>query len=251
MNNTIKLSLIGGALLTGSAFAGKVASVPYVAAPSYASDVTVGYDSQYIFRGINKGDDLITAAVNTAWTCEYTGLDMNAGAWYGSVSDEDQNFDELDLTLGASKDLGFARANVGYIFYHYFDQPSGLENAQEVYFGLSKDLNYGVSTSLTYFWDVEEDNNGYTELALAKSFDIASKQLDLGVATGYLAEEGELSHVTAKLSHAIALTDTASLTPYIAHTWELDGLDSNGNTTSSWANQENEFFAGAALSVSF
>lgn len=247
INNKIKLSLIGGALLTGSAFAGEMAPTPSAVSPSVASDLTVGYDSQYIFRGLNQGDDLVTASVNTAWTCEYTGLDMNAGAWYGSVSDELGNFDELDLTVGASKDLGFARANVGYIFYHYFDQ---ADNAQEVYLGLSKDLGYGVSTSLTYFWDVEGDNNGYSELALAKSFDVVSKQLDLGVATGYLVEQGEFSHVTAKLSHAIALSDSATLTPYIAHTWELDGLES-GASTSSATVAENELFAGAALSVSF
>lgn len=248
MNNKIKLSLIGGALLTGSAFAGEQVCQKPTACPSAASDVTVGYDSQYIFRGINQGNDLVTAAVNTAWTCERTGLDMNAGAWYGTTGDTDGSVEELDLTLGASKDLGFARANVGYIFYHYL---SDGPDAQEVYFGLSKDLACGTSASLTYFWDIESDNNGYTELALAKSFDVASKQLDLGVAAGYLAEEGELSHVTAKLSHAVALSDTATLTPYIAHTWELDGLDSNGASTSSAPTQENEFFAGASLSVSF
>ena len=246
MNNKIKLSLIGGALLTGSAFAGEVAQCQ-ASAPSSASDVTVGYDSQYIFRGVFQGNDLVTAAVNTAWTCERTGLDMNAGAWYGTSGNTDGGVEKLDLTLGASKDLGFANAQVGYIFYHYLSQGN---DAQEVYFGLSKDLACGTSVSLTYFWDIQGDNDGYTELALAKSFDVASKQLDLSVATGYLAEEGQLSHVTAKLSHAVALSDTATLTPYIAHSWELSD-DADFGSTSSARAQENEFFAGASLSVSF
>lgn len=248
MNNTIIKSLIGGVLLSGTAFAGEAPQCSAPASSGFESDVTVGYDSQYMFRGVNSGNDLVTAAVNTAWTCDKTGLDMNAGAWYGTTGDLDGNVEELDLTLGASKDLGFADLNVGYIFYHYL---SPGEDAQEVYFGLSKELACGTTASLTYFWDIEQDNDGYSEFALSKSVDVASKQLDLGVSTGYLVEQGQLSHVTATVSHDVKLTETATLTPYIAHSWELsDDWDHNGATSARSARQ-NEFFAGASLNVSF
>lgn len=239
------LSLIVGSLLTCSAVAGEV-TPQTTTAPSFESDVTVGYDSQYIFRGVNFGNDLVSAAVNTASTCERTGLDFSAGAWYGSTTNNNgTGSNELDLTFGVSKDLGFADVTVGYVFYHFFNQ---ADDAQEIYFGVSKDLCAGVSASLTYYWDIETDNNGYTELAASKSFEIAQKQLDLGVSLGYEAEEGKLSHITANLGHAVALSETATLTPYIAHTWDLEADDV---FNAPGVSQENELFAGASLSVSF
>lgn len=240
MKNIYKTVFVSSLLVSQSAFAGAPCPVT-CEAPSFESGVTVGYDSQYLFRGINFGNDLVTAAVDTAWTCERTGLDLSAGVWYGSTSQDAGSADELNLIFGATKDLGFAAFTLGYTQYHFFNQ---ADDAQEVSFGLSKDLCGGVSASLTYFWDVETDNNGYSELALAKSFELASKSLDLGFALGYEAEEGKISHATTKLEHAIALSDTATLTPYVAHAWDLGAEDVFGS-------QENEFFAGAALSVTF
>lgn len=247
MNKTLTTSLLGGALLAGSAFAGEVAAPIVTETPSsfFESSLAVGYHSQYIFRGVNSGDDLVDATLNTAWTCPFTGLDMSAGAWYGSVKNGfgAGSYDELDLYGEVAKDLGFANASVGYVFYHFFD---AADDAQEVYFGLSKEI-YGFETGIKYFWDIETDNQGYLEGTVSKSFDIMGGfSLDTGVAVGYLVEEGALSHVTAKVSHDFKLGESATLTPYVAYSVELDDLEQYVGT-----DEENEFFAGAALTVIF
>ena len=95
----------------------------------------------------------------------YAGLDLTAGLWHARVFDQAAGApkNETDFYVEASKDLGFATASVGYIWYHFSDSGTGVDDAQEVYFGLSKEIA-GISTSLTYFWDIETDNQGYLEL---------------------------------------------------------------------------------------
>ena len=251
MNNKITLSLLGGALVSGSAFAGEVAPQIVEAAPCFEGDVAVGYHSDYIFRGARVGRDLVDSSINlskSAW-----GLDFTAGAWYGSFEDtSSQNWNELDLTFGVSKDLGFARFNTGFISYQ-LDGGNSNDNNGEIYVGFSKDLCYGVSTSFTYFIDAYGekaffDNNGYSVLSLAKS-DLFLEGLTLSNDLGYLVEKGQLSHNTTTLGYDYALSENATITPYIAYTWELDALEEHGPLAVS--NEQNRFHGGVALTVSF
>ena len=254
MNNKITLSLLGGALVTGSAFAGEVVAPLVEVSPSYEADVTVGAHSDYIFRGAHFGTDLVDSAVNvskSAW-----GLDFTAGAWYGSFNDAGRNLDELDLTFGVSKDLGFARFNTGYIHYNLDFGSTNLELA-EVYVGFSKDLCYGLSSSLTYFIEAsgelsadEGDNDGYTELSLAKS-DLFLEGLTLSNNLGYLVEKGQLNHNTTTLGYDYALSENATITPYLAYTWELDALEEHGPLGADDRSEQNRFHGGVALTVSF
>ncbi|MEO1856105.1 MAG: hypothetical protein ABGY95_01900 [Rubritalea sp.] len=251
MNNKITLSLLGGALVSGSAFAGEVVAPLVEVSPSYEADVTVGAHSDYIFRGARLGTDLVDSAVNvskSAW-----GLDFTAGAWYGSFVNDGDNIDELDLTFGVSKDFGFARFNTGYIHYNA-DSGTANEELAEVYVGFSKDLCYGLSSSLTYFIDAsgelssdEGDNNGYSELSLAKS-DLFLEGLTLSNDLGYLVEKGQLSHNTTTLGYDYSLSENATITPYIAYTWELDALEEHASFTER---EQNRFYGGVALTVSF
>jgi hypothetical protein len=264
MNNKITLSLLGGALVSGSAFAGEVVAPIVETTPCFEADLGVGYHSDYIFRGARLGTNMIDAELNVAKSA--WGLDFSAGAWLGSYTEKldgaDSNFDELDLTFGVSKDFGWARFNTGYIHYNTDYIAGNLENA-EVYVGFSKDLCYGLSSSLTYFIDAsgelsadEGDNNGYTQLSLAKS-DLFLEGLTLSNDLGYLAEKGQLNHNTTSLGYDWALSENATLTPYIAYTWELDALEQHGPTqnnpggTLPALSQQNRFHGGIALSVSF
>jgi hypothetical protein len=150
---------------------------------------------------------------------------------------------ELDLYGEASKDLGFATAAVGYISYMNFGTNS-VDDAQEVYFSLAQTY-FGVDFSLAYYWDIETDNDGYTELAASKGFELSPcLTLNTGAALGYLAEQGEFVHLTAKVALDYAFTETATISPFIAHTWAT--ADEGVN-----AGQENELVGGTMLSVSF
>ena len=235
-----------GALVAASAFAAGYASA------EIESEVHVGYTNEYLFRGLDSGSNLVEAGADVS--TEYNGLGLSAGAWYGSFDNANAvSTSELDLYAEVSKDLGFVTAAVGYIKYINDDttaQSFGggqFDDAQEVYFSLAKSL-YGVDFSLTYFWDIETDNDGYAELGASKGYEISPcLTLNTGAALGYLAEQGQLAHLTAKVSLDYAYSETATISPFVAHSWSLN----NDIDNASYANTRNELVAGTMLSVSF
>jgi hypothetical protein len=236
------------ALVVASAFAAGNASA------EVEYELHTGYTSEYLFRGLNLGQDLVEVGADVA--TEWNGLGLSAGAWYGSF-DAPTGFGgtfsttELDLYAEVSKDLGFATAAIGYIKYINDDTTAknlGLlvDDAQEVYFSLAKEF-FGVDFSLAYFWDIETDNDGYTELGANKGFELSPcLTLNTGVAVGYLAEQGQAGHLTAKVALDYAFTETATVSPFIANSWSL----SDDNDT-AYEGSGNEFVAGTMLSVSF
>ncbi|HSP43311.1 MAG TPA: hypothetical protein VLO11_10610, partial [Luteolibacter sp.] len=156
-----------------------------------------------------------------------------------------------DLYGEVSKDLGFLTAAVGYIYYFNEDVASRnglplIDDAQELYFSVGRDLGF-ANASLTYFWDIETDNDGYTELALDRGF-VLNSCLTLQVATniGYLVEQGQATAWTTKVGLDWAFTETAKLSPFVALSVALsDDVDT------AYFNSGNEFVAGSLLSVSF
>lgn len=228
-----------GALVVASAFAAGNASA------EIESEIHAGYSSEYLFRGLNLGQDLVEAGLDVS--TEYSGLGLSAGAWYGSFSDStDQDFDELDLYAEASKDLGFLTAAIGYINYQNPRLAATPDDAQEVYFSVAKSL-YGVDFSLAYFWDIETDNDGYAELGASKGFELSPcLTLNTGAALGYLAEQGQVSHVSTKVSLDYAYSETATISPFVAYSWSL-----NNDVDTAYSTSENELVAGTMLSVSF
>lgn len=227
-----------GALAAATALAAGTASA------EVEYEIHTGYTSQYLFRGLDLGDDLVEAGVDMA--TEYNGLGVSAGAWYGSFASgpADQDFDELDLYGEVSKDFGAFTGAIGYIW--YMNQRQLGDDAQEVYFSVAKSF-YGFDTSLTYFWDIETDNGGYAELAAGKSFELSPcLSLGTGATLACLAEEGQLAHLTVKVALDYAFTETATLSPFVAHSWSL-----NNDGDTAYANSDNELVAGTMLSVSF
>jgi hypothetical protein len=205
-------------------------------------EIHTGYTNQYLFRGLDLGDDLVEVGADVA--TEWNGLGLSAGAWYGSFANGGADFDELDLYGEVSKDLGFASLAVGYISYQNLRALG--DDAQEVYFSATKEF-FGVDFSLTYFWDIETDNDGYTELGASKGFELSPcLTLNTGATLAYLCEESEFAHLTAKVSLDWAFTETATLSPFVAASW---GLNSEAGNTHSAADEE--FVGGTMLSVSF
>ena len=224
-------------------------------------ELHAGYTSEYLFRGTNLGQDLVEAGFDAA--TEWNGLGLSAGAWYGSYDrggevdgneERDVDVDELDLYAEVSKDLGFLTAAIGYIYYFNEDiagqnGPRALvEDAQEVYFSVARDLGF-ANASLTYFWDIETDNEGYSELALDRSFEL-NQCLSLNLATnvGYLVEGGDFTAWTTKVGLDWAFRENAKLSPFVALAVAL-GESEGANGT--WGNTQNELVAGSMLSVSF
>lgn len=211
-----------------------------------------GFHNEYLFRGVQLGQDMTTAGFDAA--TEAYGLSLSAGVWYGSFDSDTAGIgfpdqvSELDIYGEVSKDLGIwgLTGSIGYIKYINDDTSGGtIDDAQEVYFGLSKDLSCGIAVDLTYYWDVETDNDGYLELGLSKSYEL-SDCLSLGLDTrlGYAWEDGDIANWMTSATLDWAFADTATLSPYVLIV--IDGESSSYET-----NSEQEFVGGVNLTVSF
>jgi uncharacterized protein (TIGR02001 family) len=213
-------------------------------------ELHTGYTNQYLFRGVDLGDNLVEVGADVA--TKWNGVGLSAGAWQASYDSTGlfgttKSTTELDLYAEASYDLGFATGAVGYIKYINKDDAflGTIDDAQEVYFSLSRDLGF-AQASLTYFWDIETDNNGYSELALSKDIEL-TKCLSLGLssALGYAVEEGAFANWTTKVALNWSFAENAKLSPFVM-------LAIGGDVDSGYkSDNQNEFVGGSMLSVSF
>jgi hypothetical protein len=249
---TIGALAAASALVAGNALAGTSAPV---SAPASAPESGIeyelhaGYSSEYLFRGLNLGQDLVEAGFDIA--SEWNGIGLSAGAWYGSYDvsfdrGHEYDIDELDLYAEVSKDLGFLTASVGYIYYFNEDTFNLVDDAQEVYFSVARDFGF-AEASLTYFWGIEGDNDGYSQLALSRSFELSPcLALNVGTNVGYLVEQGQATAWTTKIALDWGFAEHAKLSPFVAHSFALsDDIDT------AYYGSGNEFVAGSMVSVSF
>jgi hypothetical protein len=218
-----------------------------------------GYTSEYIFRGQNLGQDLVEASASAS--TEWNGIGLSAGAWYGSYDTgadldgdlvRDADVDELDLFAEASKDLGFVNAAVGYIYYMNEDIAgrNGIDaiadDVQEAYVKLSRDLGF-ANAYAAYYWDLEGDNDGYSELGLSRGFELNQcLTLNLGTNIGYMWEDDQDTSWTTKASLDWGFAESAKLSPFVALAVQL--TDDNDNYTAGFGN---ELIGGCMLSTSF
>jgi hypothetical protein len=211
-----------------------------------------GYSTEYLFRGDNLGEDLVEASFSAS--TEYNGIGLSAGAWYGSYDrnefdDTDvveYDVDELDLFAEVSKDLGFVTAGLGYIYYMNEDTYNIVDDSQEVYVKLSRDLGF-ASAYAAYYWDVEGDNDGYSELGLSRGFELNQcLTLNLGTNIGYMWEDDQDTSWTTKASLDWGFAESAKLSPFVALAVQL--TDDNDNYTRGFGN---ELVGGCMLSTSF
>lgn len=210
-------------------------------------ELHTGYTSEYIYRGVNLGNDLVEAGADVK--TEAYGLGLSAGAWYGSYSQSGLNMNELDLYADVSKDFGFLTGSVGYIYRNYDMDIWGIQDTQEVYFGISRDFGF-VAASLTYYWGVGDNvgtTEGYTEFALSHSFALSPcLALNVGTNVGYLVEDDEFTAWTTKVALDWGFAEHAKLSPFVALSIALGEAQ---NTL--WYDTSNQLVGGCMLSVNF
>ena len=108
-----------------------------------------------------------------------------------------------------------------------------------------------ATASLTYFWDMDGtvggDTDGYTELALSRSFELNQcLTLNVGTNVGYLVEGGDFTAWTSKVSLDWGFAGQAKLSPFVACSV---ALSDEANT--AYNGSGNELLGGAMISVGF
>ena len=213
-------------------------------ATSLGVNVSVGYDSEYIFRGVKFADDSVWAQVDYAYDLTEN-LAFDIGAWY-ETSASDQ-YDELNLWAGLSTSLGPIDLSAGFLWYYFPPVGTGASSdTQEVFYSLGYDL-YGFTLGFTHAYDFVPEGH-YFQLAVGRSIAL-TEALSLDLSAGisynydYFLDGNGWNNVDLSAGLPIALSDSATLTPYIAYSHALDVLEDSG--------VDDYFYGGVSLSVSF
>ena len=212
-------------------------SADKVAAEDIGAEVSVGYDTDYMFRGVNLGQDLLWSDVNVS-TSLSDGLDLGVGAWYANVADDAGN-DELDIYAGLSTSMGDMSVDLGATYYYYPDPTAG-EGTLE--FGIGLGTSAGpIDLSLGLYYDIDLEA-AYYEVGAATSFDLTDTMaVDVGGAIGN-ADGDTLTALTFTIGVPITLSDSASLSPYVGVNIPLDDYEDEFG---------DDIYSGLSLTVGF
>lgn len=153
-----------------------------------------GYESHYVFRGIERADDNVQAVLSAGYVLG------GSGSWgykaYGEmfymspISSDDNN--EIDWKLGARAvydDEYFF--DLGYVLRTY-PGAEGLNRSNEIFFGIGRDLEFVqdadwsrviVGGMVSYDWNLEQTS---WEVYAEKTFEeVADPDLDVRVRANY------------------------------------------------------------------
>lgn len=247
------------ALASIPAFAGTPSPAPTPIAEEETDlgiTATIGYDTDFVFRGVDFADHWISAAIGFEVPLVDT-VSLVAGATYGASADDSAaglglSYQRLELNGGLSFDLGAADLGLGYRYYNHQGQLSQiLDEGHEVGLTLATEagpLNIGLGGY--YDFGIE---GWYFEAAVNSEIRITdSISLVPGASIGYgldyswhivgFQQDG-FTAVNLSLALPIKLTRAATLTPYVAANLPIDALESAG--------EDSIIYGGVRLSVSF
>ena len=243
------LSVLGGALVAsaGDPVSAPVAPMPPAPEPAsgglvdeVGAEISFGYDSVYMFRGVDFGNDLLWSDVNLTLPLSDS-VELNVGAWYAGLADDD--YTELDLYTGLTYNIDDS-LNFGLGYTHYF-----YPRTDDEYGEVGASLGYSVAgfdLGLGYFYDFET-NGSYIELGGAYAIELSDAvSLVPGVVVSFGEDYYGVSggnNVGLSLGLPIKLTSTATLTPYIAGNLPIDSLNQLG--------EDDQVYGGIALTVTF
>lgn len=202
-------------------------------------ELSTGYDSHYIFRGINLGEDAVWTGLELSAPV-VDGIDLTLGTWYINPTSGGIDNDELDLYASLGTSVGVLDVAVSYFAYLYPERGSG--ETQEIIIELGTEI-LGVSVGGLYGYDFDLETH-YFEGIVGYAVDLGDIiSAEFSACVGFL--EDEYQHTMVRLALPVALTDNATLTPYIAGTFPDENI--RGGT----GIEDDEFFGGASLSVTF
>ena len=246
--------------LEGSAVAGSPGKAPAPVQPeapaglfdNLGATATIGYDTNYIFRGVQFAKNLVSAGLDLNLPIDKTfSLDLNA--WYGVSADSSaapfaggDSYGELDLSPTILAKLGPVTAGLKYTWYHYMNNAGHfVDDVNELGLTLATsvagfDLGAGVYHDFTA-------KGWYYEASVSRTIAINSwlsiqPGILISFGSHYYGVEGG-NTIKPWLAIPIKLTKTATLNPYIAGNLPYGSLHDLG--------EKRRVYGGVALNVTF
>jgi len=202
------------------------AQLPFERAHTHESIVGhlhTGWESQYFSEGRDNldGDSLWATSSELGWT------HFSGGFWYGLSPDQD--YDELQLTLGLTETVGDFEF---YISYTHLRYPADHLHDNEIGIGGSWSglpLELEVAANAYYSFDAE---GSFWEVTLNREFGFSDRLTLLGsgimgVNQGYIPDGHDgANHFALRVGAEYAITQSLAITAHAGYSWALD-KDSN------------------------
>ncbi len=188
-------------------------------------ETAVGFESRYVFRGVQYAETSFQPAITLGYNGFYVGAWLNLPVGDDGGISAALGGEELDLFAGYSGSFtDIVSYDIGVTYYTFPEAMSGFgdlyeedgdgmgSNTVEAYFGVSADVP--LSPSIYVYHDFNFDTTT-VEGSLSYSFPLADKtSLDIGGAVGYVADDAPdddylYGSVTADIVYAV--TDKASI----------------------------------------
>ncbi len=263
---TLKKSLLKSAAVLSACVAltshagttgGKVTApvVEPVVDDSLGMEASIGYDSRYYFRGLWFSN-------HNVWTNISASVPLNEKLTfdvfgYYTDSATTLNYSELDLGASLSYDAGFASFSVGYTWFYFFNgffgDGIGQDYAHEAF--ISSTVPIGpVNLTAMYAYDFFISAS-YAQVGLDTEIKVTdwlsivpAAVIGYGI-DGYYTfgtAGSAWNHVGLNVSFPITLSKTATLTPYIAANFSMEGREDLNTIEGA-----DEVFGGVSLTISF
>jgi len=223
----------------------------------WSVEVDLALNSHYVWRGIHFTDGpVFQPSVTFAWK----GLSLNV---WGSMDLTDVNgnndeFNEVDLTLDYSGEAGTVSYSLGVIRYHFPNTP--FPGTTEVYGSLG--LDAPLSPTLTVYYDCDEADGWYGTFGLSHAFEnivtfseTCSMSSEVAASVAYADEDYNASYfgvadsafvdALVGIRFPIAVGDHVTITPSANYSNILD------DRLAAAAGKESNFWAGLSLTFSF
>jgi len=251
-----RVSIVFLVLLLSTILAGSV----FAEEPKVSGTASVDVLSNYVWRGQKLTNSWV---IQPSIGITYGSFGANLWANYDSDSqidegDEHGEFSETDLTLNYNFSVDKWNFGLGYIYYAL----TGFNDTQEIY--LSTSYSTLLNPTLTIYYDYDEGNGAFIVASVSHSFDVyKGSSLKLGASAsynienkvmGFDEENEEFSNfyngeVSAGLS--IPLTKSISITPKVAYSFPLSDDAEDALERISNDGQQDVFYGGINLTLSF
>jgi len=219
----------------------------YAEEPEVSGSASVGFFSNYVWRGIQVHEDV---AVQPTVGITYGGFGANLWADYNTDTNEHV---ETDLTLNYAFSVDKLSLDAGYIYYAL----DGADDTQELYIAASYDVL--LSPSFTIYWDFDEGDGGFITASIGHDVELVKDiALSIGASVSYNLDN-EYSHgdfsdfyngeISASVS--IPVWKAISIEPMIAYSFPLSNDAEDAIEGLSDGEDSSVVYGGATLSLSF
>ncbi|MBL9116564.1 MAG: hypothetical protein JNJ83_16275 [Verrucomicrobiaceae bacterium] len=233
------------------------------AADTLGFGISASYNTHYIFRGVEFGENWVQGRVDyTHDLTDTTKLVFDAS--YGFLAGDDSalnslvgtdlSYQRLELGAGLVTDLGPVELGVGYRFYHHDgDLGNILEDTHEVGVTLGKKIG-ALHLGMGAYYDITNEGwyfeaKAATEIKVCEGFKLVPA-VGIGYAVDYdwqlVTDAAQLNGFTAvnvSLAAPITVAKNVTITPYIAANLPIDALDDAGEDT--------QVYGGVSVTIKF